>query len=118
MATNLIKNKKAIISTILVIQLIVITLLAMTTLKTEREKFIFENEFNRIAAHKMYFSFEDISGDIAFLKESGAGQETIDEYTNMVENTAEECFLLQIELNDTHLILKDNLLDMEKGGLI
>lgn len=118
MAVKIIKNKKGIISTILVIQLIFMTLIAMTSLRTERDNFVFENEFSRIAAHKIVFAFDDISGDISFLNEHGADAETIEEYVEMVNLTTEQYFLLEIELNSTYLILKDNLLDMEKEGEI
>ena len=118
MSAKIIKNKKGIISTILIINLIFMTLLAMTSLRTERDNFVFENEFSRIAAHKISFAFDDIQGDIIFLKENGAGEETINEYINMVDSTAEQYLLLDTHINSTYLILKDNLLDMGKEGEI
>ena len=92
-------------------------LFAFTTLQIERERFEFQNQFERIAAHKIQNVYEDIHLDLNYLNIE-SNNETIDEYYNMVNSTFDSEYFLQIDLNQTHVIILDENLEMIKEGVI
>ncbi|MCD6575952.1 MAG: hypothetical protein J7K73_02215 [Nanoarchaeota archaeon] len=110
--------KKGILSTILVIQLILLVLITFSNLQAKRETFVIESQYQRLGAYKIASSFYDIKYDKTYLLEKNATNSTISDYIHFVNSTYEKNFLLDISINSTYLEIKDSKLEMEKGGSI
>ena len=111
-------SKKAIISTLLIIQLVFLLLITMTNLQVERQNFSKSFQFKRIAAYKMYALYGDISNDIHNLKEINSTDSTIMSYVQMVNASVPKEYGLEININATHLYIHDRNLEISKEGSI
>ncbi|MCD6547385.1 MAG: hypothetical protein J7K22_02420 [Nanoarchaeota archaeon] len=110
--------KKGVLSTILVIQLILLVLLTFSKLQAERESFSIEYQYQRLSSYRIAAAFEDISYDVYYLKKMNSTSQTIEDYISFVNNTFKEKFLLDIELNSSYLVIKDRNLELQKEGKI
>lgn len=110
--------KKGILSTILVIQLILLTLLTFSNLQARRTSFSLENQYRRISAYRISSAFNDISSDLLYLKEKNANEETITSYISLINKTFENEFLMEISINESYILIKDEKLEIVKGGWI
>ena len=108
--------KKGILSTILVIQLILLVLLTFSSLQAKRETFTIQNQYQRMAAYRTAASFVDIAHDYEYLKDKNATADSLKDYISFVNNTFKEKFLLDIYFNGTHLVIEDKHLEMRKEG--
>jgi len=109
-------TKKGILSTILVIQLILLVLLTFSSLQAKRETFTIQNQYQRMAAYRIASSFADIYHDYEYLKDKNMSNDSLNDYISFVNSTFKEKFLLDIYFNDTHLIIEDKHLEMRKEG--
>lgn len=110
--------KKGILSTILVIQLILLVLITFSNLQAKKETFNIESQYQRLGAYKLASSFYDIKYDKLYLMEKNATNQTIDEYISFVNRTYKSNFLLDVYINSSYLSIKDLKLEMEKEGEI
>ncbi len=108
--------RKGILSTILVIQLILLVLVTFSSIQSKREIFVVENQYQRLSAYKMASSFYDIKYDMHYLREKNATSETIDNYLSFVNQTYKENYFLDIYINKDYLKLVDSSLEMQKEG--
>ncbi len=111
-------KRRGILSTILVIQLVLLLILTVSQIQSEKEHFSTQQQFERIAAYKISSSFENIRTNIEFLREINATEESINIYLEYVNNTYGGIYFTNIHLNQTHLILMDEAFEMRKEGLI
>lgn len=110
--------KKGILSTILVIQLILLLVFTISQLEYEKENFAVEQQFQRISAIKISSSFNNINRNVENLKNMNATDETFNLYINYVNNTYENIYFSHIFLNESYLKISDYVLEMSKEGLI
>lgn len=110
--------RKGILSTILVIQLVLLLLLTLSQMQYEKEQFSTEQQFQRIATYKIASSFENIKSDAEYLRNINSTEETTTIYLEYVNNTYEDIYLTNILINETHIIITDNKFEMRKEGTI
>lgn len=111
-------NKKGIITTILVVQLIFLAIITMATIQSERETFAKNTQFKKIAAYRMTSLYTDVSGDISDLRQINSTDEAMDQYIDMVNSTVPMNYNLEINISDTSLSLYDKNLEIAKEGTI
>lgn len=109
-------SKKAIITTILVVQLVLLVLVTFSTLKYEKSSFQNDINIKNIAAFSMTSTYNAITEDMNNLKSKGADNETINQYIYFVNTTFNNYFSPDIKFNQTYLALYDKSLEMQKVG--
>ena len=107
-------NRKAIITTLLVIQLILLVLLTFSVLKYQKNTYQDAINVRSVAAARMVSYFNAIGYDIGYLKCRGADNETLNNYTYFVRITFNNYSGAQITLNSTYMAIKDSGLEMQK----
>jgi len=107
-------NKKAIIATILVVQLVLLVLLTFSTLKYEKESFSNELTVTAVASFRLTSTYNAISEDMSYLRTKGADNETINQYIYFVNSTFNNYFNSEIKFNQTYLAITDKQLEMQK----
>lgn len=108
-------NRKAIITTILVVQLILLVLLTFSMLKYQKS--IYQDAINvkSVAADRMESYFNAISYDIGYLQCRRADNATLNNFTYFVTITFNNYSGAQITLNSTYMKIVDSGLQMQKS---
>jgi hypothetical protein len=107
-------NNKAIISTILVVQLILLILITFSTVKLEKDSFANTINVDRIAAFRLTSTYNAITEDMNNLAVKGADNQTINQYIYFVNSTFNNYFSSQVTFNQTYLAIRDQGLEMQK----
>jgi hypothetical protein len=107
-------NKKAIISTILVVELILLILLTFSNLRVTRGNFSNELTVTRIATYRLSSTADGIAEDINYLKTKGADNDTLNQYISFVNTTFGSYFDTQLYLNQSTVLIKDRVLSMQR----
>lgn len=110
----MIKSKKAIITTFLVIQLILLVLLTFSVIKFEKGVFLNEMTVTRISAFRLGSTFDSLEYDINYLDAMDADNETMSQYIYFVNSTFNDYFSSELSINKTHLEIKDPNLEIQK----
>jgi 23S rRNA A2030 N6-methylase RlmJ len=110
--------KKAVLSTIIVIQLVLLLLLTFATVEEKKSSFIVLDRYHRVGAYRIASSFVDIKHDYEYLKLMNATDETVNEYLSFVNSTFEKEYLMKINITNGYLVIDDPALAMRKEGKI
>ena len=111
-------NKKGIIATLLVIQLILMIVTVFNETLAEKESFSLRNKYQRIASYRLTSSFEDVSSDLQFLKSKNSSDKAMQMYIEMVDNTFSNFYFMNITLNESNVKIIDENNEMIKWGTI
>ena len=111
-------NKKGIIATLLVIQLILMIVTVFNETLAEKESFSLRNKYQRIASYRLTSSFEDVSSDLQFLKSKNSSNKSMQMYIEMVDNTFSNFYFMNITLNESNVKIIDENNEMIKWGTI
>jgi hypothetical protein len=107
-------NKKGVIISLLVLELIFLILTSFTELRANREIFVDDNSVRRIAAYKLASNFNDINTDYNYLLAYKADQSTLAAYRNFVTSNFNNYSNIDILLNGTQLTMTDSYFEMIK----
>ena len=111
-------SRKAIITTILVVQLVLLILITFSTLKYEKSSFQNDINVENIASFSMTTTDNAIAEDVSNLKSKQADNETLNQYVYFVNNTFNNYFSSSISFNQTDLSIRDNNIEMQKVGKV
>jgi hypothetical protein len=107
-------NKKAILATVLVVQLVLIILISVSMVRSERVLFAHKNEFSRLAAYRVADSYDNIEYDLSYLEARNATNQTMNTYISYVYTVFPTYSFLDFEVNRSYIRLQDHSLEIIK----
>jgi hypothetical protein len=111
-------SKKAMITTLLIVQLIFLVIITMSALQSQRENFSQTTQFRKIAADRIKTLYYDIAGDISTLKDINASESSMQQYISFAETNVPAYYGVEIVINSSYLSLYDHSLEISKEGQI
>lgn len=109
-------SKKAIITTLLVIQLILLVLLTFSILKYQKESYWDTITVRSVEASRIASSFDSINEDIGYLKCRNADSSTLNAYISFVTMTFNNYSGAQITLSSNYMAIRESGLEMQMSG--
>jgi hypothetical protein len=107
-------NKKAILATVLVVQLILLILITVSTVRSDRIQFSHQNDFRRLSAYRIADVADNIQYDLTYIKSKNSTNETMTSYLNFLYIAFPQYNFLQFQINSTYIRLADPNLELLK----
>lgn len=107
-------NKKGILATVLVVQLILLMLITVSVVRSDRIQFSHENDFRRLSAYRIADISDNLEYDMTYLKTKNSTNETFNAYLSYVYVIFPQYNLLDFQMNKTYIRLADQSLELSK----
>ena len=107
-------NKKAILATVLVVQLVLLVLITISIVRSDRIQFSHENDFRRLSAYRIADIADNLEYDMNYLKAKNSTNETFNSYLNFVYIVFPQYNFLEFQINRTYIKLADPSLELSK----
>jgi hypothetical protein len=107
-------NKKAILATVLVVQLILLALITISTVRSDKILFSHENDFRRLSAYRVADISDNLGYDLNYLTAKNSTNETFNLYLNFLYIVFPQYNFLDFQVNRTYVRLTDRNLEISK----